>query len=94
VESGPVASLFAHPMHPYTRGLLSCVPVPGKVKRGDPLGSIPGMVPRVESGFTGCAFRQRCELARPDCAGTIPRRAADDGHKYLCQIEPALMLAE
>ncbi len=94
VESGAVSAVFAHPMHPYTRGLLSCVPVPGKVKRGEPLGSIPGMVPRVETGFQGCAFRQRCELARADCAGLIPRREADDGHEYLCQIEPALMMAE
>ncbi len=89
VETGPVADLFGAQMHPYTRGLLSCVPVPGKIKPGDPLGSIPGMVPRVEHGFTGCAFRQRCELARPDCAGTIPRRPLASGHDYLCQREPA-----
>ena len=93
VESASASAIFSRPMHPYTRGLLSCVPVPGKVKRGDPLGSIPGMVPRVEHGFRGCAFRQRCGLARADCGGLISRHEADAGHDYLCQIEPALMTA-
>ncbi len=47
VESAPTAELFANPKHPYTRGLLRCVPVPGKIKRDEPLGSIPGTVPRI-----------------------------------------------
>ncbi len=86
VESAPVVDLFANPSHPYTRGLLSSVPVPGKVKRGDPLGSVPGMVPRVEQDFAGCAFRERCDLARPDCAGPIVRQSPTADHSYLCQI--------
>jgi len=93
VESAPVAELFATPMHPYTRGLLSCVPVPGKVRRDQPLGSIAGMVPRVEKGFTGCAFRQRCSLAGPDCEAVIPCRSASDRHAYLCRREPAEIMA-
>ncbi len=92
VETGPVADLFRAPMHPYTRGLLSCVPVPGKIEPGEPLGSIPGMVPRVEQGFAGCAFRQRCDLAGPDCGGMIARRTLEHGHAYLCQRETAEIL--
>ena len=88
VESAPVEALFRSPTHPYTSGLLSCVPVPGKIRPGDPLGSIAGMVPRVEHGYTGCAFRQRCAFARPDCAGAIPRRERAAGHGYLCQLAP------
>ena len=88
VESSPVEQLFERPMHPYTRGLLSCVPVPGKIRRDQPLGSIPGMVPHVTSGFEGCAFRQRCALVRPDCAGPIARRRPDADRDYLCQIAP------
>ena len=41
VEEGTVFEIFDKPTHPYTRGLLRCIPVPGKIKRGEPLGSIP-----------------------------------------------------
>jgi peptide/nickel transport system ATP-binding protein len=85
VESAPAADLFAAPRHPYTQGLLACVPVPGRIRRGDPLGSIPGTVPRIAPGFVGCGFRDRCGHARPDCAGAIPQRDDGQGHRHLCQ---------
>jgi oligopeptide/dipeptide ABC transporter ATP-binding protein len=86
VESASAADLFAAPRHPYTQGLLGCVPVPGRIKRGDPLGSIPGTVPRIAPGFTGCGFRDRCSHARPDCSGVIPQRDDGIGHRHLCQL--------
>ena len=76
VEHATARQLFAAPQHPYTRGLLSCIPVPGKSQRDKPLGSIPGVVPQISPGFAGCAFRSRCSFADDGCAGLIPDQTA------------------
>ena len=89
VETASAAALFTRPQHPYTRGLLASVPDPARTKRGEPLGSIPGLVPRLPLGFTGCAFRDRCRHAMPACAGAIPVRTAEPGHEYACLLGPA-----
>jgi peptide/nickel transport system ATP-binding protein len=86
VESAPVETLFSTPTHPYTRGLLDCIPVPGAARRDIPLGSIPGVVPRMSRGFTGCAFRDRCSQATAPCAETVPLRHVTDAHAYLCRL--------
>ena len=86
VESAATAQLFADPKHPYTQGLLRCVPVPGKQRQDEPLGSIPGTVPRIGPGFEGCAFRERCSFADETCSHLIPRRNASPGHDYLCRL--------
>jgi len=88
VERAPTAELFRGPQHPYTRGLLSCVPVPGKVRRDRPLGSIPGVVPTIAPDFAGCAFRSRCADADATCEHEIPRRSAGAAHDYLCRLAP------
>jgi peptide/nickel transport system ATP-binding protein len=88
VESAPANDLFRAPQHPYTRGLLSCVPVPGKVQRDKPLGSIPGVVPTIAPNFAGCAFRSRCSHADVTCERDIPRKAAGAAHEYLCRLAP------
>jgi peptide/nickel transport system ATP-binding protein len=88
VERATTAELFRAPQHPYTRGLLSCVPVPGRVRRDQPLGSIPGTVPTISPGFEGCAFRSRCAHADETCAHEIPRRHAGAAHDYLCRLAP------
>jgi peptide/nickel transport system ATP-binding protein len=88
VERAPTAELFRNPQHPYTRGLLSCVPVPGKIQRDRPLGSIPGVVPTIAPGFAGCAFRSRCAYADASCEHDIPRRSAGTAHDYLCRLAP------
>jgi peptide/nickel transport system ATP-binding protein len=90
VERAPTAALFRAPQHPYTRGLLSCVPAPGRVRRDKPLGSIPGVVPTISPGFAGCAFRSRCAHADATCEHDIPRRAAGAAHDYLCRLAPTL----
>ena len=88
VESAPVADLFARPGHPYTQGLLASVLVPGQ-GRDQPLGSIPGTVPRIPPGFQGCGFRGRCAHAMPACAGPVPLRRGAPDHACLCVLPAA-----
>ncbi|WP_378942868.1 ABC transporter ATP-binding protein [Paracoccus sp. R86501] len=86
VETGDTAQIFAKPSHPYTRGLLNCIPLPGRAERGAKLGTIPGIVPSLVGDVQGCAFRTRCPHARPACRGDIPRHA-DGDHAFRC-IDP------
>ena len=87
VESAPVAALFGRPTHPYTRGLLSCVPVPGRTRRDGRLGSIAGVVPRITADFAGCGFRDRCAEAAEPCARAIAPASAGADHAYLCRLK-------
>jgi oligopeptide/dipeptide ABC transporter ATP-binding protein len=88
VEQAPVTELFERPTHPYTRGLLASIPIPGKVRRGERLGSIRGTVPHIAPGFAGCAFRDRCDYALPACAVAAPVRDAGVDHTYRCRLDP------
>jgi len=94
VESGRVDEIFARPMHPYTRGLMASVPVPGKVKRGAPLGSIPGLVPSLVGDIAGCAFRARCPSAHEACGQPVPIQTLASGRSYRCHLAPPLAAAE
>jgi peptide/nickel transport system ATP-binding protein len=84
VETGSARQVFERPTHPYTRGLLRCIPVPGKTERGSRLGAIPGIVPSLIGEVRGCPFRARCDERIADCSGEIPRRRAGEGHVFLC----------
>ena len=88
VETAAAASLFAAPQHPYTRGLIASIPVPGRVARGERLGSIRGTVPQIQPGFVGCAFRDRCDHAVAQCASVVPEQEAGEGHRYRCRLPP------
>jgi peptide/nickel transport system ATP-binding protein len=88
VEQGPVREIFASPQHPYTRGLMSCIPVPGRTVPGGKLGTIPGVVPSLVGTLEGCAFRDRCTLARPECSLAIPvRQSAAGSQHWRCVVE-------
>ncbi|MEW6254917.1 MAG: ABC transporter ATP-binding protein [Pseudomonadota bacterium] len=84
VETAPARTLFRHPAHPYTRGLLDCIPVPGRTVPGAPLGAIRGQVPNLIGRLEGCAFRNRCDLAGPDCATPIPLVQPEPDHAVRC----------
>ncbi len=65
VEFGPVADVYAHPSHPYTKALLRAAP--RRYKADGPLDSIPGSVPNLSRPPPGCPFHPRCPLAEPRC---------------------------
>jgi peptide/nickel transport system ATP-binding protein len=89
VEAGPCTSVFENPLHPYTQGLLRCIPVPGKTARGAHLGSIPGVVPNLVGDLQGCMFRNRCEYATSACADMGEEaQSVGDGHSYTCVLSP------
>ena len=86
VEEGTAERVFASPRHPYTRGLISCIPVPGRTERGGRLGTIAGVVPSLIGEIHGCSFRDRCAYARPECASAVPVQS-DGAHRWLCIYE-------
>jgi oligopeptide/dipeptide ABC transporter ATP-binding protein len=74
VEEADVDSLFANPLHPYTRGLMASIPaVPtGQAKASERLAEIPGTVPALTRLPQGCAFAPRCPLAVDRCRQEYP----------------------
>ncbi len=90
VETGSVDEIFSRPLHPYTQGLLRCIPVPGKTRRGEHLGSIPGLVPNLVGEQRGCSFRNRCPHAFAACAGAnIGLKEIAAERAYRCLLTPA-----
>ena len=87
VEDALVRDLFSSPKHPYTAGLLSCVPEPpGKPGPRIQLESIPGAVyPASEPSPGACLFASRCPIAQESCESQAPPMvAADAGHLSRC----------
>jgi len=70
VEQGPVAELLEEPLHPYTRGLLRCVPRLGRL--GMPITPIEGSVPDMAALPPGCRFAPRCPEAMDRCRRAMP----------------------
>ena len=88
VEEGTAERVFASPRHPYTRGLLSCIPVPGRTERGGRLGTIAGVVPSLVGDIRGCSFRARCAYALPECEATVAVLSHQE-HRWRC-VHPEL----
>lgn len=83
VEKGPTDAVIEDPRHPYTRGLLECIPKLGAMR--EPLHPIPGNVPDLADLPPGCAFHPRCEHAHDACLeGEMPLVTLEDGRQVRC----------
>ena len=85
-EIAPAALLFAEPLHPYTRYLISAIPVPdAAIERTRQRQILQGEPASAVNPPSGCRFRTRCPLAQPLCAATVPPLTEHQpGHLVAC----------
>ena len=89
VEEASSDVIFKTPLHPYTKALVSSVPVPGKTLQGRVI--LQGEPPNPANRPSGCAFHPRCPLASDLCRSHAPDLlAAGDGRTVACHMVPAL----
>lgn len=85
VEEGAKEALFSQPHHPYTLGLLRCLPQQGTRYTQGSLYSIPGRIPSLTALPPGCVFASRCAFAEPACSAAPPRlEAVAADHQARC----------
>ena len=85
VETARARDLYAHPLHPYTQGLLASIP---NLERPDKrLSSIPGSVPDLIHPPKGCRFHPRCSYAMPICTEVRPPTTVEGSeHTVACHL--------
>ena len=88
VEEGPVDEILSRPLHPYTRGLIECVPhlLADPPPERPALVEIPGVVPGLaELGRPECPFAPRCPHVMEECRRAMPAEASPaPGHRVAC----------
>jgi peptide/nickel transport system ATP-binding protein len=72
IEEGPARQVFDEPRHPYTVGLLRCIPRQGQRKDHGRLDAIPGFLPTPGQAQRGCIFAPRCPIAEERCREAAP----------------------
>jgi peptide/nickel transport system ATP-binding protein len=92
VERGPIAAVFDDPQHPYTQGLMRCVPRLGETKESSMLYPIRGRVPApADRPRHACVYAPRCDYAQDRCYEGHPRlREIKPGHRARCFFSEAI----
>jgi len=92
VEEGSTGEVIFRPLHPYTRGLLNCIP---RFEKGVALTPIPGQVPDLLALKPGCSFYPRCAFRQDVCKLETPRLvSAGPSRKVRCRRWAALMVED
>ena len=86
VELAPAGEIYDHPLHPYSKSLLSAVPVPDpKIARANKRIVLSGDIPSPLNAPSGCPFRTRCQYATEKCAESMPEfKEVSSGHFVAC----------
>ena len=85
VEVGESTEVYHHPRHPYSRALLSSVPLPDPSQKDRKRIVLKGDIPTPINKPSGCAFRTRCPIAKPECSDDIPSLVdAGNDHWVAC----------
>ncbi|MBR3975900.1 MAG: dipeptide ABC transporter ATP-binding protein [Clostridia bacterium] len=86
VELTDAATIYEHPLHPYSKALMSAVPLPDpKIARLNNRIPLSGDIPSPLNAPSGCPFRTRCEYACERCAEEMPEfREVEKGHFVAC----------
>ena len=88
VELCAAEEIYSHPLHPYTQGLLSAIPVANPaLARQKKSGGVAGDLPSPVTPPSGCRFHTRCPYAKPICSQEAPcMKEAAPGHSVACHL--------
>ena len=85
VEEGPADQVYEHPIHPYTKALLSAIPIPDPdVAKSRSRIKLEGELPTPINPPAGCPFKGRCPMATEECGKSRPEMRDFGGHKAAC----------
>ncbi len=88
IEEAPARSLYTHPQHPYTMGLLASLPRLHRKQQHTKLSVIPGTPPLLWEKPIGCPFAPRCRFIQDACQQNPPLLEVETGHLVACWVNP------